>query len=55
MCKKSKKMVGGVLLCFGFLIGYILSCVGFEYGELFNPPFMELVNLQEDTNETENI
>lgn len=79
MCKKSKKMVGGVLLCIGFLIvagavggidgdtidllpgalqimiGFILSGVGIEYGELFNPPVMEIENLQEDTNETENI
>lgn len=76
MCKKSKKMVGGVLLCIGFLIvagavggidgdtidllpgalqimiGFILSGVGIEYGELFNPPVMEIENLQEDTNET---
>lgn len=73
MCKKSKKMVGGVLLCIGFLIvagavggidgdtidllpgalqimiGFILSGVGIEYGELFNPPVMEIENLQEDT------
>lgn len=79
MCKKSKKMVGGVLLCIGFhivagavggidsdtidllpgalqiMIGFILSGVGIEYGELFNPPVMEIENLQEDTNETENI
>lgn len=79
MCKKSKKMVGGVLLCIGLLIvagavggidgdaidllpgalqimiGFILSGVGIEYGELFNPPVMEIENLQEDTNETENI
>jgi len=70
MCKKSKKMVGGVLLCIGFLIvagavggidgdtidllpgalqimiGFILSGVGIEYGELFNPPVMEIENLQ---------
>lgn len=79
MCKKSKKMVGGVLLCIGFLIvagavggidgdtidllpgalqimiGFILSGVGIEYGKLFNPSVMEIENLQEDTNETENI
>ena len=68
MCKKSKKMVGGVLLCIGFLIvagavggidgdtidllpgalqimiGFILSGVGIEYGELFNPPVMDIEN-----------
>jgi len=37
------------------MIGFILSGVGIEYGELFNPPVMEIENLQEDTNETENI
>ncbi len=71
-------MVGGVLLCIGFLIvagavggidgdtidllpgalqimiGFILSGVGIEYGELFNPPVMEIENLKQgDTNETE--
>ena len=37
------------------MIGFILSSVGIEYGELFNPLVMEIENLQEDTNETENI